>query len=181
MGHAYHGLTSNRPQYARFHGTRTARDFVECPSQSNENWCFIPEVMRKVSKHYKTGETIPDELINKIIKGDAINKGLFNLRQLYFGLFDLEVHTSKQDIDYTKLWNEKREEVALTSIGDAELPAGQGSFAHLVGGACLRLPDSLTPPSADRSRFLCGPLCRLRCGLLWVSLWYCCEQAESPG
>jgi Zn-dependent oligopeptidase len=181
MGHAYHGLTSNRPQYARFHGTRTARDFVECPSQSNENWCFIPEVMRKVSKHYKTGETIPDELINKIIKGDATNKGLFNLRQLYFGLFDLEVHTSKQDIDYTKLWNEKREEVALTSIGDAELPAGQGSFAHLVGGASLRLPDSQTPPSADRLRFLCGPLCRLRCGLLWVSLWYCHGQAESPG
>lgn len=54
--------------------------------------------------------------------------------QLYFGLFDLRVHTSKEALDYTEFWNKLREDVALTSIGDAQLPEGQASFAHLVGG-----------------------------------------------
>lgn len=43
-------------------------------------------------------------------------------------------HTSADDEDYTKLWNELREDIALTSIGNADLPQGQGSFAHLAGG-----------------------------------------------
>jgi metallopeptidase MepB len=54
--------------------------------------------------------------------------------QLYFGLFDMKCHTSPDDQDYTKLWNELREDIALTSIGNAGLPEGQGSFAHLAGG-----------------------------------------------
>lgn len=111
---------------------------------------------------------MPDDLIDKVIKADNINKGLFNLRQLYFGLFDLKIHTAQDEIDYTNLWNEKREEVhlslcftgltdipaqiALTSIGDAILPEGQSSFAHLVGGyECVRVTRERPHTDAWRS------------------------------
>lgn len=48
-----------------------------------------------MTSHYKTGEAMPDDLIDKIVKAEAVNQGLFTLRQLYFGLFDLHVHTAK--------------------------------------------------------------------------------------
>ncbi|CAD6580150.1 MAG: hypothetical protein CYPHOPRED_001143 [Cyphobasidiales sp. Tagirdzhanova-0007] len=137
--------------YSRFHGTSVVRDFVEAPSQMLENWCYDPSVLKLLSSHYQIGEPMPDILIEKIVKSDEINQGLFNLRQLFFGKFDLTVHTSKDTIDYTKFWNDLRAEastasttqrkvlssahqVALTSIGNATLPPGQASFAHLVGG-----------------------------------------------
>ncbi|KAL7009563.1 metalloendopeptidase [Cystobasidiomycetes sp. EMM_F5] len=143
MGHAWHCLLS-RTLFARFAGTRVARDFVEAPSQMLENWCYTHKVLQDVSQHYKTKKPMPDELIEKIIKSDSINKGLFNLRQLMFGKFDLTVHTSKEPLDYTKLWNDIREEVALTKLVTDKLPEGQGSFAHLVGGYDVFAADPLS-------------------------------------
>jgi len=86
MGHVFHGLLS-RTRYARFHGTAVARDFVEAPSQMLENWsvshchlrgavgqtgcvrrCWEPEVLKKMSSHYKTQAPLSDDLIAKIIK-----------------------------------------------------------------------------------------------------------------
>ena len=84
LGHVFHGLLS-RTRYARFHGTAVARDFVEAPSQMLERWsvaysswyslgpsggvrCWEPEVLKKVSSHYKTQEPLSDDLIGKIIK-----------------------------------------------------------------------------------------------------------------
>jgi Zn-dependent oligopeptidase len=58
----------NITRYARFHGTNVARDFVEAPSQMLENWCWEPEVLKKMSSHYKTKEPLSDDLIKKIIK-----------------------------------------------------------------------------------------------------------------
>jgi Zn-dependent oligopeptidase len=71
MGHVFHGLLS-KTKYGRFHGTAVARDFVEAPSQMLENWCFEPEVLKKMSSHYKTQEPLSDDLITKIIKRSAL-------------------------------------------------------------------------------------------------------------
>ncbi|KAG9310224.1 hypothetical protein JVU11DRAFT_9870 [Chiua virens] len=133
MGHVFHGLLS-RTRYARFHGTAVARDFVEAPSQMLENWCWESEVLKKMSSHYKTQEPLSDELIDKIIKSRYVNVGLFYLRQLFFANFDLSVHNNSLDVstDYTKLWNDLREQISLVK-GDAYKP-GQGSFGHIVGG-----------------------------------------------
>jgi metallopeptidase MepB len=132
MGHVFHGLLS-RTRFSRFHGTAVARDFVEAPSQMLENWCWEPEVLKKMSSHYKTQEPLSDDLIAKIVKSRYVNVGLFYLRQLFFANFDLSVHNNSLDVntDYTKLWNELREKISLVKGGDKP---GQGTFGHIVGG-----------------------------------------------
>jgi len=133
MGHVFHGLLS-RTRYARFHGTNVARDFVEAPSQMLENWCWEPEVLKKMSSHYKTQEPLSDDLIAKIIKSRYVNVGLYYLRQLFFANFDLSVHNNSLAVntDYTKLWNELREQISLVQGG--EYKHGQGTFGHITNG-----------------------------------------------
>jgi len=131
MGHVFHGLLSHT-QFARFHGTSVARDFVEAPSQMLENWCWEPKVLKQMSKHYKTNEPLSDELIDKLVRSRYVNVGLLYLRQLFFAWFDYRVHTDKDKEDVTALWNDLRERVSLVKGGKRS--AGQGSFGHLVGG-----------------------------------------------
>ncbi|KAI9509217.1 Metalloprotease [Russula earlei] len=131
MGHVFHGLLS-RTQFARFHGTHVARDFVEAPSQMLENWCWEPKVLKKMSSHYKTNEALSAELIDKLVRSRYVHVGLFYLRQLFFAWFDFEVHTNKDKQDVTALWNDLRERVSLVKGGKRS--AGQGSFGHIVGG-----------------------------------------------
>jgi len=131
MGHVFHGLLS-RTQFARFHGTSVARDFVEAPSQMLENWCWEPKVLEKMSRHYKTNEPLSHELIEKLVQSRYVNVGLFYLRQVFFARFDLHVHTYKKQQDVTAVWNDMRDHISLFKGGKGS--AGQGSFAHLVGG-----------------------------------------------
>lgn len=67
MGHVFHGLLS-RTEYARFHGTSVARDFVEAPSQMLENWCWEPKVLEMMSNHYERKVPLDKELGEKIVK-----------------------------------------------------------------------------------------------------------------
>ncbi|KAI0074009.1 Metalloprotease [Panus rudis PR-1116 ss-1] len=131
MGHVFHGLLS-RTQFARFHGTRVARDFVEAPSQMLENWCWEPKVLERMSSHYDTQKPLSPELIEKIVKSRYVNVGLFYLRQLFFANYDIKVHTDKEPADYTELWNTLRERISLVKGG--KHCAGQGTFGHIAGG-----------------------------------------------
>ncbi|BGP09572.1 metalloendopeptidase [Rhodotorula toruloides] len=134
-GHAYHGLLS-KTQFARFHGTAVARDFVEAPSQMLENWCWEPHVLRMISSHYETGKSLPQDLIDKLIKSRTVGQGLFNLRQLFFGKYDMALHTDKYNLlpdEMSKLWCDLRKETSLVTIGD-EVVGGQSGFAHIAGG-----------------------------------------------
>lgn len=131
MGHVFHGLLS-RTKFQRFHGTSVARDFVEAPSQMLENWCWEPKVLEKMSSHFEKKEPLSPELIEKVIKSRYVNVGLFDLRQIFFGKFDIKVHTDQEPADYTTLWNELRESVSLVKGGKHQ--PGQASFAHITGG-----------------------------------------------
>ncbi|EIN12760.1 metallopeptidase MepB [Punctularia strigosozonata HHB-11173 SS5] len=131
MGHVFHGLLS-KTKYARFHGTSVARDFVEAPSQMLENWCWEPKVLKQMSRHYKTGEPLSDELIKKIVDSRYVNVGLFYLRQLFFAKFDMKVHMDSEPNDYTQLWNSMREQISLVKGGEPQ--PGQGTFGHITGG-----------------------------------------------
>lgn len=57
-----------------------------------ENWTFSKPVLQQITSHYKTGEPIPDDLIEKIIQSDAVNKGLFNLRQVGYIIYTTAIH-----------------------------------------------------------------------------------------
>ncbi|GAA4040520.1 M3 family metallopeptidase [Parerythrobacter jejuensis] len=74
FGHALHGFFADQ-KYESLSGTATARDFVEYPSQVHEMWATYPEVLANYAKHYKTGETIPTELIEKIDAASKFNQG----------------------------------------------------------------------------------------------------------
>ncbi|KAL1916923.1 uncharacterized protein VTP21DRAFT_5120 [Calcarisporiella thermophila] len=132
LGHVMHQICGNT-KWSRFHGTRVERDFVEAPSQMLENWCWQHDILRNLSTHYKTGEPVPEELVDNIVKAKHVNAGLFYLRQLFFALYDMHLHTSGDEhIDSSALWHQLGEEVRL--IPSMKGTFGQASFGHLMGG-----------------------------------------------
>lgn len=94
FGHALHGLLA-QSTYPGLSGTNVVRDFVELPSQIMENWCWEPEVMKTYAKHYKTGELMPQALMDKIQKAGTFNQGFINTELLAASLLDMDYHTLK--------------------------------------------------------------------------------------
>lgn len=93
MGHAMHDMLSN-VTYQGMAGTSVKHDFVELPSQLQENWCFEKETLDLLSGHYETGEKIPQELVEKLIAAKNFMAGWFGLRQTNFGILDMAWHTA---------------------------------------------------------------------------------------
>ena len=91
FGHALHGLLS-QCHYATVSGTSVARDFVELPSQINENWAFQKEVLTGYAKHYQTGEVIPDELVEKILAARTFNQGFMTTELCAASILDMKWH-----------------------------------------------------------------------------------------
>ena len=92
FGHAIHGMLAEG-RYGSQTGTSVARDFVELPSQIMENWGYEPEYLNTFAKHYQTGETIPAELIDKIVESKNYLAAYSQVRQLQFGILDMAWHT----------------------------------------------------------------------------------------
>lgn len=92
FGHAAHGLLSDGV-YPSQTGTSVPRDFVEFPSQVLENWMLEPEVLAKFAKHYKTGEVIPQEMIDKIQAASKFNQGFATTEYMAAALLDMAWHT----------------------------------------------------------------------------------------
>jgi peptidyl-dipeptidase Dcp len=91
FGHALHGMFSN-VKYPRFSGTSVPRDFVEYPSQVNEMWATWPEVLANYAKHYKTGEPIPQALLDKVKAAEKFNQGFKTTEYLSASLLDQAWH-----------------------------------------------------------------------------------------
>ncbi len=92
FGHALHGMLANST-YSSLSGTNVYRDFVELPSQIMENWATEKEFLDRFAKHYQTGETIPAELVQKIVDSQNYLAGYLSIRQLSFGYLDMTWHT----------------------------------------------------------------------------------------
>lgn len=95
FGHAIHGMLAEG-RYPSLTGTNVARDFVELPSQIMENWAFEPEYLDSFAKDYRTGEVIPQELIEKIVAAKNFQAGYMQVRQLHFGVLDMAWHSLKE-------------------------------------------------------------------------------------
>jgi peptidyl-dipeptidase Dcp len=91
FGHALHGMFSN-VKYPRFSGTNVPRDFVEYPSQVNEMWAIWPEVLANYARHYKTGEPMPKELLDKVVGSKKFNQGFKTSEYLAASLLDQRWH-----------------------------------------------------------------------------------------
>lgn len=96
FGHALHGMFSN-VKYPRFSGTSVPRDFVEYPSQVNEMWATWPEILKNYAKHYKTGEPMPKELLDKVLAAEQFNQGFKTTEYLAASLLDQAWHQLTPD------------------------------------------------------------------------------------
>jgi len=96
FGHALHGMMSAQ-KYPRFSGTATSTDFVEFPSQVNENWAMVPKVFSNFAKHHATGEVMPQALADKLRKASKFNQGYATTEYLAAALLDLEWHSMSAD------------------------------------------------------------------------------------
>jgi peptidyl-dipeptidase Dcp len=133
FGHALHGLLSQCNFYS-LSGTSVARDFVELPSQIMEHWVSQPEVLDIYAKHYKTGETIPKELINKLEKAGKFNQGFGTVEYLAASYLDMDYHTitTPGDIDIDKFEGESMKNIAMI---DEIIPRYKSTyFAHIFSG-----------------------------------------------
>lgn len=92
FGHALHELLSN-VTYRSLSGTNTATDFVEFPSQVNEHWVLSREVLDKFARHYKTGEAMPQALVDKIKAASKFNQGYSTVEYLSSAIIDMNMHT----------------------------------------------------------------------------------------
>mgnify|MGYP001081265902 FL=1 len=133
FGHALHGMLADTI-YPSLSGTSVAWDFVELPSQIMENWCYEKEALALFAKHYKTGESIPMELIDKIKAASTFQQGMQTLRQLSFGLLDMSWH----GVDPTEITNVKQHETAAfletQLFPDVAENCMSTAFAHIFQG-----------------------------------------------
>jgi peptidyl-dipeptidase Dcp len=112
FGHALHGLLSEA-NYPSLSGTSVTRDYVEFPSQMMENWAREPEVIKSFARHYKTGESIPDDLLAKISEAGTFNEGFGTTEYVAAAHLDMAWHTNEEQISDVNAFEQK----ALDDLG----------------------------------------------------------------
>jgi Zn-dependent oligopeptidase len=132
FGHALHGMLANTT-YPSLSGTSVYWDFVELPSQVMENWCYEPEALALFAKHYETGEIIPQIYVEKIKESASFLEGMATLRQLSFGILDMQYHAKVQDIKDVKAF-EKTAMDGTTFYPDVAENCMSTSFSHIFQG-----------------------------------------------
>ena len=133
FGHGLHGMLS-RVHYESQSGTNVYRDFVELPSQIMENWASEKEWLKQVGVHYKTGETIPDELIEKIVNSTIFQSGYQTVRQLSFGLNDMAWHTLTTPFDGDVVEFEKEAMKPTELFPPVDGSCVNTAFSHIFDG-----------------------------------------------
>ncbi len=136
FGHALHGFFANQ-QYPSLSGTAVARDFVEFPSQFNENWALYPEILKNYALHYKTGEQIPQALIDKIKNSGTFNQGYSLTENLAASNLDMQWHTISLDEKIEDVASFEKEALSKTNLDvvHAVPPRYRSTyFAHVFAG-----------------------------------------------
>ena len=134
FGHAMHGILTD-VTYGSMAGTSGPRDFIELPSQLLEHWVSEPEVLKSFATHYETGESMPDELIEKLLKAGKFNQGFINTEYLAASLLDMDWHTMSV-LDAQNI-SDNFEKSSMNKIGliDQIAPRYRSTyFAHIFSG-----------------------------------------------
>ncbi len=135
FGHALHGMFSN-VKYPSIAGTNTSRDFVEFPSQFNENWALEPSVFANYAKHNVTGEPMPQALVDKIVKARAFNQGYDTVEYLGAALLDQAWHQLPADAPLQDVDKFEADALKRYKIDMPQVPPRYKTpyFAHIWGG-----------------------------------------------
>ena len=107
-------------------------DFVEAPSQMLENFVWQPSVLKQISSNWQTGQPLPDDLINSLIKARYVDDAYATTRQIMYAQIDMAYHTSGPHVDTTAVWD--RLAAQLTPMPALPETRPQASFGHLMGG-----------------------------------------------
>lgn len=132
FGHALHGFFTDG-QYRRIAGN-VPRDMVELPSQVMENWAATPELLNVYAKHYKTGEPMPKELMDRMLKSVAFNEGFVTTEYIAASILDLDLHsfTEPQKVDLREFEKESMKKIGL--INEIYPRYRTTYFSHITGG-----------------------------------------------
>ena len=133
FGHACHGMLA-KGKHGSLNGTNVFRDFVELPSQILENWAYEKEYLDLWAKHYQTGETMPAELIEKIIAAKNYLAAYANVRQVSFGMTDMAWHTLKTPYEGCIIEFEQKAMAPSQILPVVEGTAMSPTFGHLFSG-----------------------------------------------
>ncbi|CAM3018599.1 M3 family metallopeptidase [Saccharomonospora xinjiangensis] len=132
FGHALHELLSDT-RYPTFAGTNVPRDFVEFPSQVNEMWVLWPEVLANYACHYRTGEPLPERLVEKLRESSTYGEGFATTEYLAASLLDLAWHTLDADTTVEDVAAFQAQALEKAGVAVEEIPPRYAStyFAHI--------------------------------------------------
>ena len=131
FGHVMHGVLG-KGKYNSQVGTNVAWDFVEVPSQLFEEWVFEEKLLKKMGKHYKTGKTLPQEMIDQVISARKFMENFFMLRQFTLAKIDMEIYTHpEQAKKMNKTYKDISKKYVLPVASSNLQPA---SFSHIASG-----------------------------------------------
>lgn len=134
FGHALHGMLADT-QYPNLSGTSVKWDFVELPSQFLENFCYEPEFLKTFARHYKTDEVLPDEKIGKIAASKNFMEGYQTMRQIGFGLLDMNYHSKTGDLQNVSVKEFEDTYTKETQLYPANPETAMSpSFSHIFQG-----------------------------------------------
>ena len=131
FGHALHHLLSN-VNYESISGTSVARDFVELPSQLYEHWLEVPEVLEKYARHYQTGEAMPPELLEKMLKAANFDQGFQTVEYVASAMVDLAFHEGAAPDDVMAKQLETLDKMGMPKAITMRHATPQ--FAHVFAG-----------------------------------------------
>lgn len=133
MGHALHGLFSD-VTYESLAGTAVPRDFVELPSQIMENWMTEPEVLRAYARHYRTGDPLPDAVIERIQASATFNQGFATVEFIAAAFLDMGWHSLTRPVEHEARSFENREMARIELIGEIPPRYRSTYFNHIFSG-----------------------------------------------
>jgi thimet oligopeptidase len=130
FGHILH-MSLTRAEFARFSGAETEWDFVEAPSQIMEHWIWDPSVLARFARHHATGEPLPPDLLEQLVRARWVNVGLRTAMQAFYGQVDLALHAEPvaPDLDVAM-----RQQYEVTGLPYPEGTFFLSGFGHLLGG-----------------------------------------------
>ncbi len=134
FGHALHGMLADT-QYPNLSGTSVKWDFVELPSQFLENFCYEPEFLKTFARHYQTGAVLPDDKIRKIEQSKNFMEGYQTLRQIGFGVLDMNYHTRPSELEHKSVKEFEDEYTKATQLYPSHPETAMSpSFSHIFQG-----------------------------------------------